>query len=257
MATRSQPLERVKRSPGDFAAALATDEPVLLVGGQAVNLWALHYHRRTACLEPFLSQDADVLGTRKTLLHIARNVGAKPQFFPMRPPTNEIGVVIAAGADGQPLAIEVLSHVHGITNEELCQPTYTMLIGNDMRVLVPGPIALLQCKMANVADLNQDTRQDSRHVRILARLMPAYLADLHESVAAGRINERGMLDLLERLLAAIITRKARKTLQNLEISGLEMFAELEARPASKLHSFLTRRIPRALPRLDKPNQCGS
>jgi hypothetical protein len=72
------------RPPGDFSAVLATAEPVLLVGGQAANLWALYYHERTAGLEPFVSRDLDVLGTRETLEILARLAGAKPQFFPLR-----------------------------------------------------------------------------------------------------------------------------------------------------------------------------
>ena len=37
---------------------------------------------------------------------------------------------------------------------------------------VPGPIALLQAKIANVVDLKQNCRQDARHVIILTRLLP-------------------------------------------------------------------------------------
>ena len=39
-----------ERQPEEFAAVLATDEPLFLVGGQAVNLWALYYRERTAGL---------------------------------------------------------------------------------------------------------------------------------------------------------------------------------------------------------------
>jgi hypothetical protein len=45
---------------------LATTEPVLLVGGQAVNLWALYHQDCTKQLAPFVSRDVDVLGDRQT-----------------------------------------------------------------------------------------------------------------------------------------------------------------------------------------------
>jgi hypothetical protein len=56
-------------------------------------------------------------------------VGPKSQFFPQRPSDNEVGVAITKDPSGQPLLIEVLSSVHGVTNEELSAPAYTMAIG--------------------------------------------------------------------------------------------------------------------------------
>ncbi len=73
---------------------LATAKPLLLVGGQAVNLWALYYQERTVGLTPFVSRDADVLGDRETLKALGKLAGTKPQFFPLRAPSNEVGVVI-------------------------------------------------------------------------------------------------------------------------------------------------------------------
>ena len=239
----------IPRPPEDFAALLASDKPLFLVGGQAVNLWALYYHERTINLKPFVSRDVDVLGDRETLTNIARIAGVKPKFFPMRPPTNEIGVVIAKNTDGQPLPVEVLSSVHGIKNKDLLHPAYTIGFGkNDVLVRVPGPIALLQAKIANVADLDQTDRQDKHHVHILSKLMPAYLADIHSSVADGRINERKMLNLLEHLLTVLISAKACKILPDLNISSKTMFSEIKATSPSKLYSFITKRLPRALPK---------
>jgi hypothetical protein len=85
------PSDAQPRPISDFAALLATKEPVLLVGGQAVNLWALYYESRTIELAPFVSRDVDVLGDRETLKVLGVVAGTKPQFFPLRPPTNEVG----------------------------------------------------------------------------------------------------------------------------------------------------------------------
>ncbi len=245
MASHDQAAKPAARPPGDFIAVLAAAEPQLLVGGQAVNLWALHYRTRTAGLEPFVSQDIDVLGDRQTLRHIAVAAKAKAHFFPMRPPTNEVGVVIAAGPDGRPMPVEVLSHVHGVSNQELLHPVYTMIMDESgLKVRVPGPVALLRAKIANVADLAQDGRQDARHVRILFALMPAYLADLHAAVAADRLTEKEMLALLERLLAAATTAKAGRVWRELKLAPAMMLAELATPPGTKLHSFIARRLPR-------------
>lgn len=238
----------IARPPRDFVSVLATEESLFLVGGQAVNLWALYYIERTSDLSPFVSRDLDVLGDRETLRKIAGIAGVKPQFFSLRPPTNEVGVIIAKGIDGQPLAVEVLSCVHGITNEQLCHPDYTIGIGESgVMAHVPGPIALLQAKIANAADFSQAGRQDNRHVRILAKLMPAYLADIQNSVADGRIKERDMLNLLEHLLDTVSSPKAHRVLNDLEICATTMFSELKTIQSSRLHSFMTKRLVRVLP----------
>jgi len=239
------PSEAAPRPPDDFARLLATKEPVLLVGGQAVNLWALYYEARTAELAPFVSRDVDVLGDRETLEELAKLAGTKPQIFPMRPPTNEVGVVIARDGEGEPLLVEVLRYVHGVSNEELRAPLYTMALG-ETRVRVPGPIALLKAKIANVAEIAQTGRQDARHVVILARLMPAYLLELQAAAAEGRMDERRLIELLERLLSEITTTPATRVLTQLRLDSKQFFEGLGHEKLTKLGAFLTKRLPRAL-----------
>ena len=239
------PSDAQPRPPEDFAPLLATKEPVLLVGGQAVNLWALYYEKRTADLAPFVSRDVDVLGDRETLKALGKLAGTKPQFFPIKPPTNEIGVVIAKDHNGLPLLIEVLRYVHGVTNEELREPIYTMVVG-ETRVQVPGPIALLQAKIANVADLAQTGRQDARHVVILAQVLPAYLEDMQNAAVEGRLDERKLIEFLERLLGVVTAAKARKVLKQLQLDARSLFAGLGHENLSKLLSFVEKRLPRKL-----------
>lgn len=239
-----QPSEVAPHPPGDFARLLATKEPLLLVGGQAVNLWALHYEAHTAELAPFVSRDVDVLGDRETLAALGKLAGTKPQFFPLRPPTNEVGVVIATDASGQPLLIEVLRYVRGVTDEELREAIYTIALG-ETHVRVPGPIALLQAKIANVASLAQTGRQDARHVTILARLMPAYLADLQALAVAGQMNERKLIEFLERLLAVSTTKSACKIFAGLRLEPKQLFQGLGHAKLPKLRAFLDKRLARA------------
>lgn len=239
------PSDAEPRPPEDFAGLLATKEPVLLVGGQAVNLWALYYREHTAELAPFVSRDVDVLGDRETLTALGRVAGAKPQFFPVKPPTNEVGVVIAKDARGRPLLIEVLRCVHGVSNEQLREPAYTVALG-EVRVQVPGPIALLQAKIANVADIAQAGRQDARHVLILAQLLPAYLRDLRRAAIAGGMTERQLIDTLERLLGVVAPAKARKVLIGLRVEPASWFDGLGNEELPKLARFLAKRLPRAL-----------
>jgi hypothetical protein len=234
------PSEEKPRPPKDFAKALAAPEPLLIVGGQAVNLWALYYEDQTRDLAPFVSRDADVLGDRATLELLGKLSGAKPQFFPLKPPSNEVGVVIAADPNGAPLLIEVLRYVKGATNEELRHPAYEFVIGeSQVRVQAPGPIALLQAKAANLAEIRPAGRQDARHVLILARVLPTYLHDLRASAAAGRMEER-------KLLAVVVSDHGRKACAVLKIDPRSLFAQLDSSGLSKMKTFLEKRMPRVL-----------
>ena len=239
------PSDAVPRPPEDFARLLATKETLLLVGGQAVNLWALYYHSQTAELAPFVSRDVEVLGDRETLTALGRVTGAKPQFFSVKPPTHAVGVLIAKDSQGLPLLIEVLRDVNGVSNEELREPVYTVALG-DVQVQVPSPIAILPAKIANVADLAQSGRQDARHMLILARLLPAYLRDLQRAALAGEMPERRLIDYLERLLGVVTLAKAKKVLKSLKIDPAGFFAGLGDQRLPKQAAFLEKRLPRAL-----------
>jgi hypothetical protein len=239
------PSDSSPRSPEDFAPLLATKDPVLLVGGQAINLWALYYHERTKELAPFVSRDVDVLGDRETLKALGKIAGAKPQFFPLKPPSNEIGVVVAKDPAGLPLLIEVLRYVHGVSNDELRETVYTLALG-ETHVQVPSPIALLQAKIANVADLLQTGRQDARHVLILTQVLPAYLEDLQKAAVAGRLEERALIGFLERLLTVLTLEKAREVFKLLRLDASALFGELGDDKLQKLSAFIEKRLPRAL-----------
>lgn len=240
------PSDAAARSPEAFAKLLAADPPLLIVGGQAVNLWALYYEDRTRDLAPFVSRDADVLGDRATLERLGKTARKKPQFFPLKPPSNEVGVVVAKDAAGAPLLIEVLRHIKGATNEELRDPVYEFAIGaSETRVLVPGPIILLQAKATNLCEIKQTGRQDARHVLILVRLLPAYLDDLCNAVTAGRVEERVLINALEQLLRILLSKHGRKVCADLKIDPQGLFSELNPARLPKLERFLMKRLPKA------------
>lgn len=232
-------------APEAVASFLRTATPVLIVGGQAVNLWALHYRERVMDLAPFVSRDVDILGNRAVLEEIARSAGRKPQYFPLKPPSNEVGVVIARDRNDDPLLIEVLRYVHGVSNRELQEPEYIFEIGTEgTRVRVPGPVALLKAKVANVADLKQEGRQDERHVRILARILPGYWRDLFGAVEKDELTERVLINYLEGTLGIVQSKKGKNVFSQLQIPRQELFSGLEKSDLPKVKRFQQNRLPR-------------
>ncbi len=188
-----------------------------------------------------MSRDLDVLGTRETLRAIALVSGAKARLFPLKPPSSEIGVVTGHDAAGRLLLVEVLRYVHGANNEELVEYQATLAV-RGIPVRVPGPVVLLQAKIANAADLPQEGRQDLRHVAILARLMPAYLAELEQETVAGRMSERQLVNVYERLLGVATPAAAGRVLASLGLAAGDLFpAESGAAPA-KIKTFREKRL---------------
>ncbi|HZZ19216.1 MAG TPA: hypothetical protein VFE25_07605 [Opitutaceae bacterium] len=241
------PVDARPRSPSDFSSLLKTQEPTFLVGGQAVNLWALYYRKDTADLAPFVSRDADVLGDRETLLELGKIIGVKPRFFPLKPPKNEVGVVISADSEGSPILIEVLRNLNGVTNEELREPSYLVAIGDSQtQVRIPGPIALLKAKIANVVSIKQTDRQDGRRIVILSRVIPEYLKDIQAVARTGSINEGEVLKLLEQLIDVISGPAQEKVLSEVGISRISLFSSVKADSLPKVENFLRSRLPHAI-----------
>ena len=221
---------------------------MLLVGDQAVNLWALYYKERVLDLAPFVSRDADVLGDQETLAELGRAIGVRPTFFPIHPPSNEIGFVIAKDSAGLPLLVEVLRYVNGVKNEELRDPIYEFAVGEKpVTVRVPGPIALLKAKISKVAFIKQAGRQDGRHVAILLRILPAHLFDLQNAAISGQISEQKLLGTIEQLVAAVTDKTTQRILSELSFDPAALFSELNGEHLPKLKGFLDKRLPRLFP----------
>jgi hypothetical protein len=185
-----------ERQPADFADILCGDELPLIVGGQAVNLWAEVYHAALPALEsfaPFVSKDADIYGTRALAEQLARRAGWELHFDPRR------DSVVAAILRKQPtcdepdLTIEVLSEVNGLTEADLDINTVVESAAK-YSFRIPAPPVLLKAKLYNLASLVFTERpQDLKHVRMLCEIVPHYLNELHVEWRTGRVSEETLV----------------------------------------------------------------
>jgi hypothetical protein len=95
----------------DFERVLCQEPLPLLVGGQAVNLWAMVYARGSEALgrlEPFLSHDCDLFGDADTLRRLAAATHWKVTFSPKGQPSPVVGFLTGRDAQGRELTVEVL-----------------------------------------------------------------------------------------------------------------------------------------------------
>ncbi|MGB0744560.1 MAG: hypothetical protein ACPGSB_08540, partial [Opitutales bacterium] len=196
-------------------------------------------------LAPFVSRDVDLLGDRKMLEEIADLAGLKPNYFPLKPPSNEVGYIAPRDeADGL-VVIEVLRWVNGVSGDELMKGSVLMGIGPErVPVRVPSPVHLLKAKLANLASINQKGRQDGRHLMILFRVIPQYLTQLIESVKAGDRSEREVVNILGELLEIVASDSSSEILRALQLEAKALFQGLPSRGSPKIASFKRHQLAR-------------
>lgn len=219
-----------------FAAFKDSEDPILLVGGHAVNVWALSYldRARKDILphEPLTSSDMDIYATRNTLLWLNSVLGGK--LYVSSPREIVLGAIeLKIGEHA--LTIEALRSVKGVTDTELANRASLSISGYD--ILVPLPHVLLKAKLSNALELEQDDRQDVKHVRLLAIVLREYLVDL--AAAVSEENERELLDIVRGSVEVMKSEGARVFEQEHGID-FDDFLSLEAlaKASAKLKTYV-------------------
>jgi hypothetical protein len=242
--TEFQSLFRVS----DFEQVLCQEPLPLLVGGQAVNLWAMVYVRDSqvlARLEPFLSRDCDLYGDADTLLRLGALTHWRVTFSPKGQPSPVVGFLTGRDAQGRELMVEVLYTIKGLQPKDLARETIIRLDDKSYRAL--SPVTLLKAKLANFIEIprqaTEHTRNDLKHLKILIPCVAGYLADAAARTEQGEVTERGLLNLLEETLAVATSDYARRVSQSERLDFLSCLpASLEAGSFPKLQSFLRHRL---------------
>ncbi|HVT26937.1 MAG TPA: hypothetical protein VHE81_02855 [Lacipirellulaceae bacterium] len=107
-------------------------------------------------------------------------------------------------------------------------------------------LGLVKSTVVTHLELTQTGRQDARHVAILAQVLPAYLEDLQKAAIEGRMEERKLIEFLERLLTVVTAEKARKVLKELQLDARGFFVGLGHEKLLRLRAFIDKRVPRKL-----------
>ena len=208
--------------PHDYRLICAGQPPAVVVGGQAVNLWAISY------LDPdtegittrFGSADLDVLADPALITRLKQlpGWGYRPNdlknFLDAR-----IAFMSSVSSDNRRLLVEILHRVHGLDKADLSAVEVVSYDGTEYRLL--DPIVMLKSKAANVRDINQDgppPRQDRVHLQLLARCWPAYLRDIHEAAVVQPESEKDALAVISRAFKVL---QHRRTAQTLAAAGID------------------------------------
>ncbi len=189
----------------DVLIALQTAElDAVLVGGQAVNLWAYQYAETLPQLNellPFASEDLDFYGGRVEAMLCHEVLGGKLNLDRDFDPGPNVGVVLVNRHD-RTLRIDILGSVYGLNDAEIIGTAQSFigkqaLTGISIKVL--HPILCLEGKLRCLRGLPQQSRQDLKHVKILLLCVCQFLNTLSQ-----KPDPRLALKLVERLMSSTL-----------------------------------------------------
>lgn len=128
-------------------------------------------------------------------------------------------------------------------HEELARLCERSPVFNGIKVI--DPIYLFRSKCHCLLGLDQSDRQDERHVRMMALVLPEYLSLLISEATAGNLGERAILKeikLLGKILGTSICRRAMGQLE-LDPHLLIPWRELETCTLETLSAFARNSSP--------------
>lgn len=243
-------------APEELAAVFRSLEEAgwdaVLVGGQAVNIWACHFEQDLPewhGLRPYTSRDLDYHGGLADARLAMRVLGAHGQLNTGTDPSPNAGVLTVRLPDGRELVVDILTGIFGLSSAEIDRTAIAwsgtgILSGLRMRVI--HPLLLAEGKTASLRGLPQTGRQDGKHLRILTLIIRQWLR--------GQLsNPRAVFRAVERLAACAASP-----------DGVHSFAQgiditqalpLEAmRAADGFAAFFQQRLPQLMEKITRKRE---
>jgi hypothetical protein len=160
----------------DFAEVLrAAGEDLVLMGGQAVSLWANEYKTELALTGPVLSKDIDFWGDRQLLTNLAKRLGTKADYPEFRSFTVLSGLVRKV-IKGELVHIDVLHTVPGLDQVDPAKAAVKVTTFG-VTVTVLDPISMIATKFHNLRNFDQTERNDEAHLRLCIPIAALFTAE--------------------------------------------------------------------------------
>jgi hypothetical protein len=245
-----------KLTPNDikeiFSLLQEAELDAIIVGGQAVNLWASKYSERVPELNeylPFASEDLDFYGGK--IEAIACNQVLKGQVTLNKDfdPSPNTGVVVADFKE-QKIRIDFLGSVFGLNDTEITDTALTLegkgeLAGVRLKVL--HPILCLEGKLSSIKGLPQAGRQDIKH----AKMSLLFVRELLKDYAATKSSRQG-LKLTERVLKNALSENGLNAWyrHQIKVESAIPFSTIEQLLDEKWQKFCSLRLPKALEQIE-------
>jgi hypothetical protein len=173
----------VKDLASVFRTLQADGWGAVLVGGQAVNLWACRYEQDTTewhDLRPYTSRDLDYHGGLAEARLAMRVLHARGRLNTGMDPGPNAGVLQVPLPDGRELLVDILTGVYGVSAAEI-ERTAVSWSGagglSDLTLRVIHPLLLIEAKTAALRGLPQASRQDAKHLCMLVLIVREWLRE--------------------------------------------------------------------------------
>jgi len=236
--------------PHDYRLIAESDVRPVIVGGQAVNIWAIAYllpERAAIEKSNFASGDLDVLANNEVLQFLKTVPGWRFENVPMHAWTDtRAGFLHGKAEDGRALLVEALTKVHGLDAADLKAVTEVESFG--VRYAVLDPVAMLKAKAANVRDIDQvgpPVRHDRQHLQLIARCFPRYLRTVHDAALQDPTRADEAAHVFSRAFATLTRSKTAETLLSEGISPANLMPpEVALSPIEKIRNAYTWQLPR-------------
>lgn len=157
----------------EFLQSVGRKYPLqFLFGGQAVNFWAEYFDKlgdatALCALRPFTSKDCDIWLSSEAWNDIQKQERAR-LIRGQSPADGQLGILTLQRS---PLrSVDLMSGVYGIRQQELSRLCERAPVFNGVKVM--DPIYLFRSKCHCLLGLDQSDRQDERHVRMMALIVP-------------------------------------------------------------------------------------
>jgi hypothetical protein len=230
--------------PDVFYEVFAASERPILLGGQAVNLWATIYESKVPALQnytPFTSFDADIFGTPALGASVAQQCGWS--ILTNHDPRNPISAILTKETEKGLLRVDVLRSILGVSSAEIeaSADEYEFLPGKICRI--PSPPLLLKAKIANLHQLDNtrndgSPRNDLKHVSMLIPICAHYTRHMTTAVKNGVVRERDLINTLHGIRAIIHSASAVEVAQKYSLDFSQTLPpDLDATGLPKLANF--------------------
>lgn len=173
----------------------------ILIGGQAVNLYANHYAAQIPeidSFQPLASRDLDFHGGPREAKLAMEILHAKGKINDGTDPSPNAGLLEVRLASGETLIIDILTSVFGVSASETIRSSITWKFASETTIHVIHPLLLLESKQACLRSLDQTYRQDNKHVRLMTHVLLAWFGEQLDS-------PRDVYKSIERLAAMMMT----------------------------------------------------
>lgn len=161
---------------------------VILVGGQSLTTWVEYYKITLPQFDgPYLTADADFLGTRADAQVVADELGGTAVFAGFDDHTPEVATVEFKGKDGQPLHIDILLSVIGLSEGDITKLAVPVQLNDWDTIHVMHPVMVLVSRCANLERLpNKRTGNGITQARVACTVVQRYLDECLENPARAR-----------------------------------------------------------------------